>query len=436
MKRGILVFFMLVLGVSFMLPLVSSAENSEKVYVIPIQKEVERGLHAFLERAIHDAEENNAELIIFDIDTPGGLVDAAGDIGQLLDGVDTRTVAFVNNHALSAGAFISLHADEIYMVPNGQIGAAAVIDQAGNAADKKAQSYWLSAMKSTAESNGRDPQYALAMADESLEIKELGIDKGELLTLGSKEAKEVGYSEGTVENIDALYKTLKVEKSSVKVMEETFAEKLARFITNPVVVPILLSLASIGLIVELYSPGFGIAGSVGLVSLVLFFYGHLVAGLAGYETIILFIIGIVLIVAEFFLPGGLAGGLGIGAILASIMLAGGNMMQMGISLLIALLIAVATVIIFVKVFGKKMKFFKKIILNDSTSTESGYVSNVNRLDLIGREGMTKTPLRPSGTVIIDDERIDAVSEGGFIKANEKVKIVKVEGSRIVVRDIS
>ncbi len=436
MKRGILVFFMLILGASLIQPLISSAENSEKVYVIPIQKEVERGLHAFLERAIHDAEENNAELIIFDIDTPGGLVDAAGDIGQLLDGVDTRTVAFVNDHALSAGAFISLHADEIYMVPNGQIGAAAVIDQAGNAADKKAQSYWLSAMKSAAESNGRDPQYALAMADESLEIKELGIDKGELLTLGSKEAKEVGYSEGTVENFDSLYKALGVEKSSVKVMEETFAEKLARFITNPVVVPILLSLASIGLIVELYSPGFGIAGSIGLISLVLFFYGHLVAGLAGYETIILFIIGIFLIVAEFFLPGGLAGALGIGAILASIMLAGGDMVQMGISLLIALLIAVATVIIFVKVFGKKMKFFKKIILNDSTSTESGYVSNVNRLDLIGREGVTKTPLRPSGTVIVDDERIDAVTEGGFIKANEKVKIVKVEGSRIVVRDIS
>ena len=436
MRRGILILLMLILGCSFLQPLISSAENPEKVYVIPIQKEVERGLHAFLERAIEDAENNDADLIIFDIDTPGGLVDAAGDIGQLLDGIDTKTIAFVNNHALSAGAFISLHADEIYMVPNGQMGAAAVIDQAGNAADKKAQSYWLSAMKSAAESNGRDPQYALAMADESVVIKELGIEKGELLTLGSKEAKKIGYSEGTVKNLDELYDTLGVEKSSVRIVEETFAEKLARFITNPVVVPILLSLASIGLIVELYSPGFGIAGSIGLISLVLFFYGHLVAGLAGYETILLFVIGIILIVAEFFLPGGIAGGLGIGAILASIMLAGGDVVQMGVSLLIALLIAVATVIIFVKVFGKKMKFFNKIILKDSTSTESGYVSNANRLDLIGREGVTKTPLRPAGTVIVDDERIDAVSEGGFIKANEKVKIVKVEGSRIVVRDIS
>ncbi|WP_413469215.1 NfeD family protein [Rossellomorea aquimaris] len=436
MRRGILALLIVILGCSFLQPLVGSAKDADRVYVIPIQKEVERGLHAFLERAIKDAEDHDAELIIFDIDTPGGLVDAAGDIGQLMDGIDTKTIAFVNNHALSAGAFISLHADEIYMVPNGQMGAAAVIDQAGNAADKKAQSYWLSAMKSAAESNGRDPQYALAMADESIVIEELGIEKGELLTLGSKEAKEIGYSEGTVKDLDELYETIGVEKSSVKQVEETFAEKLARFITNPVVVPILLSLASIGLIVELYSPGFGIAGSIGLISLVLFFYGHLVAGLAGYETIILFVIGIILIVAEFFLPGGIAGGLGIGAILGSIMLAGGDMMQMGISVLIALLIAAATVIIFVKVFGKKMKFFNKIILNDSTSTESGYVSNANRLDLIGKEGVTKTPLRPSGTVIVEEERIDAVTEGGFIKAGEKVKIVKVEGSRIVVRDIS
>ncbi|KSU63743.1 hypothetical protein AS034_05745 [[Bacillus] enclensis] len=436
MRRSILIFYMMILGFSFLLPLSGSADGDKNVYVIPIQKEVEKGLHAFLQRALEEAEENGADTIIFDIDTPGGLVDAAGDIGQLLDGVEADTVAFVNNNALSAGAFIALHADKIYMVPNGHIGSAAVIDQAGNAADKKAQSYWLSAMKSAAESSGRDPIYAQAMADENVEIPELGLKKGELLTLGSKEAKKIGYSEGTVKNLDELYSELGIKKASVQVVEESFAEKLARFITNPIVVPILLSLASLGLVVELYSPGFGVAGSIGLVSLLLFFYGHLVAGLAGYETIILFVIGIILIIAEFFLPGGIAGGLGAAAVIGSIMLAGGNIMQMGISILIALLIAVIAMIIFVKVFGKKMKLFNKIILKDSTNTESGYVSNANRLELIGKTGLTKTPLRPSGTIIIEDERIDAVTEGGYIAVNQQVKVVKVEGSRIVVRDLS
>ncbi|MFD2679941.1 NfeD family protein [Bacillus seohaeanensis] len=435
MKRILLSLVLTFIGLSCFSPFESSAESGSKnVYVIPIQKEVEKGMHAFLERGIEEARENNADVIVFDINTPGGLVDAAGDIGQLLDGVETKTVAFINNKALSAGAFIALHAEEIYMVPNGQIGSAAVIDQAGNAADKKAQSYWLSAMKSAAESQNRDPDYALAMADETMKIPELGIEKGELLTLGSSTAEKVGYSEGTVDSLQELLNKLNLENATIHQVEETFAEKLARFITNPIVVPILLSLASLGLVVELYSPGFGVAGSIGLASLLLFFYGHLVAGLAGYETLILFLIGVALIIAELFLPGGIAGILGIVAVIGSIILAGGNVMQMSISILIALCVAIIAMILFVKVFGKKMKLFNKIILKDSTSTESGYVSNANRVELIGRVGTTKTPLRPSGTVIVEDERIDAVSEGGYIKQDVQVKIIKVEGSRIVVRE--
>jgi membrane-bound serine protease (ClpP class) len=435
LRKILLSLVLIFIGLSCFFPFESSAENGSKnVYVIPIQKEVEKGMHAFLKRGIEEARENNADVIVFDINTPGGLVDAAGDIGQLLDGVETKTVAFINNKALSAGAFIALHAEEIYMVPNGQMGSAAVIDQAGNAADKKAQSYWLSAMKSAAESQNRDPDYALAMADETMKIPELGIEKGELLTLGSSTAKEVGYSEGTVDSLQELLDKLNLENATIHQVEETFAEKLARFITNPIVVPILLSLASLGLVVELYSPGFGVAGSIGLASLLLFFYGHLVAGLAGYETLILFLIGVALIIAELFLPGGIAGILGIVAVVGSIILAGGNVMQMSISILIALCVAIIAMILFVKVFGKKMKLFNKIILKDSTSTESGYVSNANRIELIGRVGTTKTPLRPSGTVIVEDERIDAVSEGGYIKQGVQVKIIKAEGSRIVVRE--
>jgi membrane-bound serine protease (ClpP class) len=290
-------------------------------------------------------------------------------------------------------------------------------------------------MKSAAETSHRDPKYALAMADKTVDLPEVGAADGELLTLDAKTAESVNYSEGTVNSMEDLLQRIGLENAEVVNVEESFAETLARFITNPVVVPILLSLASLGLVVELYSPGFGVAGSIGLASLLLFFYGHLVAGLAGYETLILFIIGIGLIVAEFFLPGGIAGILGLGAVIGSILMAGGNVVTMGISLLIALTVAIIAMVVFVKVFGKRMNFFNKIILKDSTNTESGYVSNVNRLELIGATGVTKTPLRPSGTVIIDDERIDAVTEGGFIAPNRPVKVVKVEGSRTIVREI-
>lgn len=413
-----------------------TADAKEKiVYVVPIEETVEKGLLAFLERAVEEAEDANAEAIIFDVNTPGGAVDAADGIGKLLTGTELKTIAFVNKKALSAGAYISLNTDEIYMVPGSTMGSAAIIDQQGNTAGKKAESYWFAAMKSAAVESGRDPVYAQAMADESIDLPELDAGKGKLLTLTAEQALEVGYSEGTVKNLDALLEKLGYKNAEIRNVDESFAEKLARFLTHPVVIPILMTIGSLGLVLELYSPGFGLPGLAGLTSLLLFFYGHLVAGLAGFETLILFVLGIGLILMEFFVPGGIAGAIGFLAIIASFFIASDNVVHMGISLLIALTASVLVSILMIRVFGKRMKLFKRIILTDSTSTEKGYVSNKNRLELIGVEGITLTPLRPSGTILIEDERIDVVSEGAFIPKDRKVRILKTEGSRIVVREV-
>jgi membrane-bound serine protease (ClpP class) len=433
--KGILLFFLLALTcISWTMPH-SFAKSDKIVYVVPIEDTVEKGLNAFLNRAVSEAEKDNASAIIFEVNTPGGAVDAAAGIGKLFSSTNIKTVAFINNQALSAGAFISLNADEIYMVPNATMGSAAIIDQAGNTAGKKAESYWFAAMQSAAKNSGRDPIYALAMADENVNLPELGAEKGKLLTLTSDQAIEVGYADGIVKNRDDLLKELNLEDAAVKRIDESFAEKLARFITNPIVIPILLSIGSLGLVLELYSPGFGIPGFMGISALLLFFYGHMVAGLAGYETLILFLIGIVLLIAELFLPGGIIGVIGFAAILGSFFLASENMLHMGISIVIALFVSIIVSIYMIKVLGRKMSIFKKIILTDSTNTEQGYVSNINRTDLVGKSGTTLTQLRPAGKIIIEDEIVDAVSEGAFIQKDIQVKVVKVEGSRIVVREI-
>jgi membrane-bound serine protease (ClpP class) len=433
--KGIFLFFMLILTCfSWSLPF-SYADSEKSIYIVPIEDTVEKGLNAFLKRAVREAEEDNASAIIFEVNTPGGAVDAAAGIGKLLTTTNIKTVAFINNQALSAGAYISLNTDEIYMVPGATMGSAAIIDQAGNTAGKKAESYWFAAMQSAAKNSGRDPIYALAMADENVHLPELGAEKGSLLTLTADQALEVGYAEGIVKNQDELLKRLNLEDAQLKKVDESFAEKLARFITNPIVIPILLSIGSLGLVLELYSPGFGVPGFMGLSALLLFFYGHLVAGLAGYETIILFVIGILLLVAELFLPGGLIGILGFAAILGSFFLASKNVIHMGISILIAIIISIVASIFMIKVLGRKMSIFKKIILNDSTNSEQGYVSNVNRVDLLDKQGVTLTQLRPAGKIKIEDEIIDAVSEGAFIQKDQEVKVIKVEGSRIVVRGI-
>jgi membrane-bound serine protease (ClpP class) len=433
--KGLFLFFLLILTCfSWSIPQ-SYGKTDKVVYIVPIEETVEKGLNAFLKRAVTEAEKDNASAIIFEVNTPGGAVDAAAGIGKLLTSTTIKTVAFINNQALSAGAYISLNTDEIYMVPGATMGSAAIIDQSGNTAGKKAESYWFAAMQSAAKNSERDPIYALAMADENVHLPDLGAEKGKLLTLTANQAVKVGYAEGIVNNRDDVLKNLGLENAQIKKVDESFAEKLARFITNPYVIPILLSIGSLGLVLELYSPGFGVPGFMGLSALLLFFYGHMVAGLAGYETIILFVIGVLLLIAELFLPGGIIGVFGFAAIIGSFFLASENMIHMGISIIIAFLISIIASIIMVKVLGRRMSIFKKIILRDSTNTEQGYVSNVNRTDLIGKMGTTITQLRPAGKVMVDEEIVDAVSEGSFIQKDHHVKVIKVEGSRIVVREI-
>lgn len=434
------IIILLIAASSFFIAISSiQANNSntgKKVYVIPVEDEVERGLESFIQRTTEEAAKNGANHIIFEIDTPGGRVDAAGNIAEILQGLKIPTTSFIVNRALSAGSYIALNTDTIYMEPQATMGASGVINQDGTAASKKAQSAWIAAMKTAAESTGKNPLYAIAMADPSIDLPEYGAGKGEFLTLGAKSAKEVGYSEGTVRDRSELLAELKLSNATVIEKELTLSEKIARFITNPVVVPILLSLASLGLIIEVFSPGFGIPGIVGLVSLVLFFYGHVVAGLAGMEAIVLLVIGLVLIVAEFFVPGGIVGLLGIGAIIVSLIMSGQDIGQMTMSIGIAFIVALIAVVILFRTMGLEKGIFRHIILKDRTMTEQGYVSSANRLELIGLHGQTVTPLRPSGTAVFDDERIDVVTEGGFIDKSQPIRVVKVEGVRVVVRELN
>lgn len=432
MRKRFPLFLLLLLLATCLLPFQTQAKE-EVVYVAPLEDTVESGLYAFLERAISVAEENGATAIIFKINTPGGLVSAAEDIGKLFSDTSIKTIAWVDNRALSAGAYIALNADQIYMAPGSTMGSAAIITSSGNAADEKSQSAWLAAMESAAEKNGRDPRYAMAMADASVELPE-GLSDGSLLTLTEKSAFNVGYSEGTVSNLDELLAEIGLENAEVRDIEETFVEKLARLLTNPVVIPFLLTIGILGLVIELFSPGFGIPGGVGITSLILYFFGHMVAGFVGYEALLLFIIGLIFILLEFFVPGGILGILGLSAVVGSLFMAGENNTLIAVSLLIAIMVSLTVSILLVKVFNKNMKFFKKMVLKDATTTEEGYVSNVNRVELLGKIGMALTPLRPAGIASFDDERVDVVTEGSFIDQDSEVIVVKVEGSRIVVRE--
>lgn len=406
------------------------------VYVIPIEKEVERGLEAFLKRSLNEAIDQGADHVVFEVNTPGGFVDAAGNIAQLIRDFEIRTTAFIVKDALSAGAYISLNADEIVMTPGSRMGAAAVIDQEGNMADEKAVSAWLADMKASAELNDRDPLYALAMVDPDIDLPEYGAEKGTVLTLTANQALEVGYTEAVVEDRNELLEYLNLSDATVIESEITLSEQIARFITHPIIVPILLTLGSLGLVLELYSPGFGIPGTIGLLSLFLFFFGHAIAGFAGWEALILFIAGIILIVVEIFTPGfGIFGISGIVAILISIFLSSSvPVSTMLLYMLIAIIVTLAVSVLYIRVFGYR-GFLKKLVLTDATKTELGYVSNEAKEDLVGQTGITVTPLRPSGIVEINHKRYDVVSESSYIEKDKTIIVVKSEGLRIVVKEL-
>ncbi len=222
--------------------------------------------------------------------------------------------AFVNRHAYSAGALIALAADRVYMRPGSVMGAATPIVGTGEKAPEKIVSAMRSQMRALAENRGLDPAVAEAMVDEDIEIEGV-VEAGKLLTLTTSEAVGLGYAR-EVEDLEALLADLGLAGAVVQGMQVNWAERIVRFLSNPIVAPFLLSLGFLGLIVEIKSPGLGLAGFAGLLSLALFFGSHLILGLAGMEDLLLFGAGVVLIAVEVFvIPGfglfGVLGGVGI-----------------------------------------------------------------------------------------------------------------------------
>lgn len=206
------------------------------------------------------------------------------------------------------------------------------------------------------------------------------------------------------------------------------------WMTHPFVVAVLLCIVSIGVVFQLFQPHFGFGGIISILALLTFYVIHMIAGYATWQSISILILGIILLLLELILPGGIVGIIGLAAIIISLLSSGADTIHMAYAILTALIMAVLGMVIMMKFFRKRLNMFNKMVLSDSTDTEKGYVSNTNRTDLLGLTAVTTTPLRPSGTAMLGDERIDVVTEGGYIEAHKKVTIIKVEGVRIVVRE--
>lgn len=421
---------------------------AEDVYLINVSGTIEKGLAAFIDRVMTEAESGGADAVIFEIDTPGGALDAALVIRDALLYSEVKTIAFINPRAISAGALISLATDHIVMVEGGTIGAATAVDMQGNKASEKIISYFRNEMKATAEKTGRSSELAEAMVDEDVDVEGLA-PEGKLLTLTTEEAVEHKIAEfkiGSITEADKLDEVLKyfgLEDATVIRKEINWAEQAVRWLTHPMVASLLMSLGFLGLIFEFQSPGWGVGGTLALVCLGLFFGSHLLVKLASWSEVLLFVIGLTLVIGDlFFVTGfGLLAVPGFVLMFVSIFLSLMGRMDLwtwdsaGLAvrpIMISLLLTLVIGGIMLKRLPKTTTW-QRVVLNEQ---ETGYqAAPAEYRSLEGKEGRTLTDLRPAGTAEVDGQRVSVTTEGDFLEKDTEVKVVEVEGVRIVVRRI-
>ena len=482
-RRALIV---LVLGLGLALTLFghARAQTEGSVVIAPIEGEIDLGLAPFLERILDEAEADGAAAVVLPIDTPGGRLDAALEIRRTLLASDVRTIAFVDATALSAGALIAIAAEEIHTVPGGVMGAATPVDGAtGATADEKVISVVRSTFRATAQERDRDPRIAEAMVDPAVEIDGVSVE-GELVTLDDQQMLEFGYAESIVGTLDGLLEDLDLAEAERIEVSPSLIEGLVRFITGGLVAPLLLSLGIWLVVGDLLSGGVGIGASVGAVLLGAFFYGHLLAGLSGWEDILLVGIGVVLLLVELFvIPGvGIAGVLGLLALLGGGVLAMVNrdldlvpteelLAVAGRVTLTFVLVSIAIITLIVLI-ARRRSGGESIVLGHGptgsgarptrarwlqwfgtsdvlepdvdtpapgddgeahTPPSRGRPDPLQRGTLVGRSGVTLTDLRPAGTARVDGHRIDVVTEGEWLSAGDPVVVLTDEGYRRVVR---
>lgn len=400
----------------------------EMVYVIPIKADIDPGMAAFVKKGIDEAEMQKADLIVFEISTFGGLVDSAIEIKDAIINSRIPSVTYVSERAWSAGALIALSGQRLVMTSGSSIGAAET---------RPKEEKYISALRkefsATAELRGKNPDLAEAMVDEDIAIDGI-IAEGKLLTLTALEASQNNISDFTVDNFTGFLEEYNVAEAEIVRLERSMKEIFADIVTRPIFSIILLSIGFIALISEAIIPGWGIGGTVGLLSLGLFFSGYLINGYAHWGLILLFIIGIVLMVLELFVvPGfGITGVGGLIAIFASLYFFFPDPNTALGVLAAVLVLSIIALVVLIKLFGVS-KMWKNISLIESQSGETGYTSHSDRKSLLGAKGEALTHLRPAGTANVNGERIDVVTEGNYIEKGRKIKIIKVEGSRVVVK---
>ena len=435
------------------------------VVVIPLKGEVSPSLALFIRRAQKMAESEGATAIILEMDTYGGQLESAEEITSILNHATIPTYTFINSNAGSAGSLIALATRHIYMAPVSAIGAAAPILSTGQdlppTEKEKTISYWSALIRGTSLRNDHNPDIGEAFMDKEKEVKigdRVLHPKGTLLTMNAQEATEKingkpVLAAGIADSIEDLVKQAGL-KGDVVQFEPSGFEQLAFWLTA--LAPLLLLGGILGAYIEFKVPGFGLPGILSVICFALFFLGHYFAGLAGWEVVALFVLGIILVLVEvlFFAHSTIVFGV-VGALMvfSSLLWAmidrypgqkffpTGEMLKMPLLNLLLAFIAAAALIAILARYLPKTNIYRRIALS-ATNPPGPSLAGAPRhfatsLALSpGMLGRSLTILRPSGKAEFENHVVDVVTEGEFISPETPVTIVSTDGMRVVVKGVA
>lgn len=423
------------------------AQARPVVMVMEIKAEIDPRMLRYVTLALEHAEETQADYVIIEMDTYGGILTDAKEIVDKLMAFKKPIWVFINTDAASAGALISIACDSIYMAPGASIGAATVVTgTGGEAAPDKYQSYMRSIMRATAEENGRDPRIAEGMVDEKVVIDSVK-QAGKVITFTTSEAMENGYCEGKVESIEEILNRNGVKNYVLDRFKLGLTERIIAFFLNPFISGLLILIIIGGIYFELQTPGIGFPLFAAITALVLYLVPYYLNGLAEYWEILALFVGLVLIVLEIFvIPGfGVAGVTGIALTISSLVLIMLNndffnfdFVPLG-DIVVALMSAMGGItggVLLLFVAGPKLtrsRAFQNIALNDTQEKDKGYTSNVFPAQIVGQKGTAYTVLRPSGKVMVEGNIYDAYTRGDYIDKGDPVEIIDAEGSSLRVK---
>ena len=432
------------------------------VVVVPLRGEVSPSLLMFLRRAEKAAEGSGASAMIFEMDTYGGRLDAAADIVNALNHITMPTYTFINSNAGSAGAIIALATQHIYMAPVSAIGAAAPILPTGEdlppTAREKTISYWSALIRSSAARNAHNPDIGEAFMNKDKEVRigdRLIHPKGTLLTLNAQEAIEringkPLLADGIADSIVDLTQKAGLNGEIVSLNPSGF-EHLAFWITG--LAPLLLLGGTIGAYLEFKIPGASLPEIISAICFALFFSGHYLAGLAGWEVVALFAVGMVLVLIEilFFAHSTIVFGVvGVFLMLASLFWAmidrypgetffpKGRMLAVPLLNLFIAIVAAVLVIAILARFLPRTSLYRRFALMTSNPRGPSLAGAPHKfataLSLTsGTQGTAITILRPSGKARFANHVVDVVTEGEFIAPQTPITVMQTDGMRVVVK---